>query len=126
MSKPSQESGKALCCINTQHVSELLHSTLHEIAGPTGRIQRLSALIQNRSANTADDDMKSLLSHMERAAAAIDESLKAVRRYAEAIDPPYEYVRFPLIQALSSAQPRLESAIWESGTRITHPELPVL
>ena len=86
----------------TATISELLHATLHAIAGPTGQIHRIAALIERRG-NNLDEEFRPWLSHLRTATAHLDESLHAVRRYTEALDLAHEWIRFPLARVVASA-----------------------
>jgi signal transduction histidine kinase len=92
-------------------VSEFLHAALHEIAGSCGRIHRIAALLE-RNADGLNEELRSWLSHMRTATTSLDDSLKAVRRYVEALDLPQERSKFVVASIV-------EAAAAASGVQVT-------
>jgi signal transduction histidine kinase len=92
--------------LSATQVSELLHAALHEIAGPAGQIHRIAALVQRRG-ESLDEELRAWLCHMGAATARLDESLRALRRYTDALELPHERSRFSLLRAAASARKAL-------------------
>jgi signal transduction histidine kinase len=66
------------------------------------------------------------ITYLAEAAADVEQSLRGLRRFSEAIDPPYDRARFPLNDALSLATERLRERVSQAGGEITAEILPAV
>jgi signal transduction histidine kinase len=103
--------------------SEFLHAVIHDLRGPVSRVRMLGELVTAR-APALDPDTETLLRHIGTAAASAEAVLEGLRRYAEALDRPFQPRSIDLADVLDSAMSRLGSEIQASGGTVTSGDLP--
>jgi light-regulated signal transduction histidine kinase (bacteriophytochrome) len=106
-------------------MAELLHSAVHNLKSPAGRL-RLLAQMLTRSGATLDEDARGLLKHIEDSAAAVGVVAEGLRSYAEICDRPLEREPLDLGVAAAAAISNLRDEIESAGAQVTHSVLPTV
>ena len=105
-------------------VSDFLHALVHDLKGPVSRVRMLGELLSRGPGSGPEADV--LMRHLEVSAAAAENVLDGVGRYADAIALPFRPAAFELRAAVDAALLRVEARMLAAGARVECGPLPGL
>jgi signal transduction histidine kinase len=101
----------------------VLHSAIHDLKGPAGRLRLLSQLL-GAAIPTADSDTRTILKHIDDSAAAVGKTAEALKSYVEVCGRPLEREQVGLNLLLQAGLASLRSRIAPAGVQVECSELP--
>jgi signal transduction histidine kinase len=105
--------------------AELIHRSIHDLAGPANRIRALAQLLLRNLAEN-DSDSQKLLGYISDSAADVAIVADGLKKYVQICTRPFERRPLDLNLPLQSAVTNLAPEIESRGGQLTHSALPVV